>query len=58
MWNERFILLRSCWFDSFCYTICAGLGSIYENELRDNMDRHSELKIVDTVLWKNFEELV
>jgi len=36
-----------------------GLGSIYgDHELRDNMERHSELKIVDKALWKHFERLV
>jgi len=36
-----------------------GLGSIYgDHELRDNMDRHSELKIVNNVLWKHFVQLV
>jgi len=53
----------------FCYLItihllkwsvmCLGLGSIYgDHELCDNMDRHSELKIVDKTLWKHFEQFV
>ena len=29
-----------------------------DHELRDNMDRHSELKLVDMTLWKPFEQLV
>ena len=42
-----------------CYVTCLGLGSIYgDQELRDVMDRHSELKIVNNALWKHFEHLV
>jgi len=35
-----------------------GLGNIYGNhELRDQMDRQTELRIIDNTLWKHFERL-
>jgi hypothetical protein len=36
----------------------AGLGNIYGNhELKDVMDRHAELRIIESTLWKHFERL-
>lgn len=36
-----------------------GLGSLYgDHDLKDNMDRQSEMRIIENTLWKHFERFM